>query len=210
MSFLTCFWLFPQKEHLSRSAPSPIRATVIPSVESDSLPARRRQAARAIVRAPPLHTTPGPMSAANGPIGVSPSSFTPLPGRPWSRAPRPRRLRSGLRDCRSLAAGQHLVDDPVLDRLLGGEDLVALDVVAHHGDVAPGVLRERVLEPLAHPDHLVRVDLDVRRLRIPAALDRRLVDEYARVRQRESLAGGAGREQDRRRRGGLTEAHGLD
>src|SRR5690606_11395329 len=27
MSFLTCFWLFPQNEHLSRSAPSP-RATL--------------------------------------------------------------------------------------------------------------------------------------------------------------------------------------
>ena len=27
MSFLTCFWLFPQKEHLSRSLPSPIRGT---------------------------------------------------------------------------------------------------------------------------------------------------------------------------------------
>src|SRR4051794_9524966 len=27
MSFLTCFWLFPQKEHFSRSPPSPMRAT---------------------------------------------------------------------------------------------------------------------------------------------------------------------------------------
>src|SRR5687768_3788327 len=27
MSFLTCFWLFPQNEHLSRSPLSPIRAT---------------------------------------------------------------------------------------------------------------------------------------------------------------------------------------
>src|SRR3954452_7379767 len=27
MSFLTCVWLFPQNEHLSRSPPSPIRAT---------------------------------------------------------------------------------------------------------------------------------------------------------------------------------------
>jgi len=25
MSFLTCFWVFPQKEHLSRSLASPIR-----------------------------------------------------------------------------------------------------------------------------------------------------------------------------------------
>src|SRR5439155_4326856 len=27
MSFLTCFWLFPQNEHLSKSPPSPMRAT---------------------------------------------------------------------------------------------------------------------------------------------------------------------------------------
>src|SRR5450759_4573638 len=126
MSFLTCFWLFPQKEHFSRSAPSPIRATVIPSVESDSLPARRRQAARAIVHVLPLHTTAGSMSAANGSTGVSPSPFTRLPGHPSSPALRPRCVRSGLRERRSLAAGQDLVDDPVLDRLLGGEDLVAL------------------------------------------------------------------------------------
>jgi hypothetical protein len=27
MSFLTCFWLFPQKEHFSRSPVSPTRGT---------------------------------------------------------------------------------------------------------------------------------------------------------------------------------------
>src|SRR5215212_6301108 len=31
MSFLTCFWLFPQNEHLSRSPLSPIRATWLTS-----------------------------------------------------------------------------------------------------------------------------------------------------------------------------------
>src|SRR5215212_11897490 len=30
MSFLTCFWLFPQNEHLSRSPPSPNLATSPP------------------------------------------------------------------------------------------------------------------------------------------------------------------------------------
>src|SRR6185295_8463950 len=29
MSFLTCFWDFPQKEHFSRSPPSPILATYV-------------------------------------------------------------------------------------------------------------------------------------------------------------------------------------
>jgi hypothetical protein len=29
MSFFTCFWLFPQKEHFSKSPPSPMRAMVL-------------------------------------------------------------------------------------------------------------------------------------------------------------------------------------
>src|ERR1043165_3421656 len=40
MSFLTCFWDFPQKEHFSRSPPSPIRATyVLPALIGRLLPA---------------------------------------------------------------------------------------------------------------------------------------------------------------------------
>src|SRR5690349_12569030 len=31
MSFLTCFWLFPQNEHFSKSPPSPMRAMVVVS-----------------------------------------------------------------------------------------------------------------------------------------------------------------------------------
>src|SRR3954452_19407482 len=34
MSFLTCFWLFPQNEHLSRSPLSPIRATWLTSTSN--------------------------------------------------------------------------------------------------------------------------------------------------------------------------------
>ncbi len=45
MSFLTCFWLFPQKEHLRRSPPSPMRAT-------DSLLVRRRRTLRCTRPAP--------------------------------------------------------------------------------------------------------------------------------------------------------------
>src|SRR3954470_19317697 len=45
MSFLTCFWLFPQKEHLRRSPPSPMRAT-------DSLLVRRRRTLECTRQAP--------------------------------------------------------------------------------------------------------------------------------------------------------------
>src|ERR1700730_2111257 len=43
MSFLTCFWLFPQKEHLSRSPPSPNLATAcLPLDGRDSADGGRR------------------------------------------------------------------------------------------------------------------------------------------------------------------------
>src|SRR5260370_32147241 len=43
MSFLTCFWLFPQKEHFSRSPPSPNLATAcLPLDGQDSADAGRR------------------------------------------------------------------------------------------------------------------------------------------------------------------------
>src|SRR5438874_12413376 len=37
ISFLTCFWLFPQNEHLSRSPPSPMRATPFVSLARSAL-----------------------------------------------------------------------------------------------------------------------------------------------------------------------------
>ena len=66
------------------------------------------------------------------------------------------------------------------------------------------------LEPLAHADDLVGVDLDVGRLRVAATLHRRLVDEHARVRQRQALARRARREQHRGGRRRLAEADRLD
>src|ERR1700712_1611009 len=52
MSFLTCFWLFPQKEHFSRSAPSPMRATceVLP-VGTSAFKVRRKRGSRGQVKA---------------------------------------------------------------------------------------------------------------------------------------------------------------
>src|SRR4051794_16326836 len=55
MSFLTCFWLFPQKEHLSRSPPSPIRAT-----RTFSLVARDRSG--------PVSTTVQPSEPRGSPL----------------------------------------------------------------------------------------------------------------------------------------------
>src|SRR4051794_39214305 len=49
----------------------------------------------------------------------------------------------------ALPAGQHLVDEAVLEGLLGGQDLVAVDVLVPLLDRAVRVLREGLLEPLA-------------------------------------------------------------
>ena len=50
------------------------------------------------------------------------------------------------------------------------------------------VVRERLLEPRAHAQDLGGLDLDVGRLAAARLADRGLVDEDARVRQREALA----------------------
>src|SRR5689334_1741120 len=47
MSFLTCFWLFPQKEHFSRSPPSPNFATSISCTPCPRPPPRRPVASAA-------------------------------------------------------------------------------------------------------------------------------------------------------------------
>src|SRR5579875_1088203 len=58
MSFLTCFWLLPQKEHLSRSPPSPMRATRTPPCRvahakpNLTLPVTRRASTRGAEAAP--------------------------------------------------------------------------------------------------------------------------------------------------------------
>src|SRR5436853_6801559 len=46
MSFLTCFWLFPQKEHFSRSPPSPNFATDASPGFRPSVPTRSAHAGR--------------------------------------------------------------------------------------------------------------------------------------------------------------------
>src|SRR5690606_37278101 len=79
----------------------------------------------------------------------------------------------------------HLVDDPVLQRLLGGHDEVAVGVAGDLLDVLAGLLGEDLVEEVADPLHLTGGDLDVGRLALGAAVG--LVDQDPRVRQREAL-----------------------
>src|SRR5262245_49470107 len=96
MSFLTCFWLFPQKEHFNRSPPSPIRAT------GDHPPVISLQ--------------------CNYPT-------VPRAG-PFRGRTRGTRRRGSCQCWGALEGLEHGVDEAVLDRALGGQDLVALDVLA--------------------------------------------------------------------------------
>src|SRR5690606_1905327 len=96
-------------------------------------------------------------------------------------------LCSGLSRSLLLEAGlaglQDGVDEPVVLGLGGREDLVALDVLVDLLRGAVGVVREGLLEPGPHPQHLVGLDLDVRGLAVVPAGEGRLVDEDAGVRE---------------------------
>src|SRR5688572_25345398 len=116
MSFLTCFWLLPQKEHFSRSAVSPMRATCHVLSQAKA----RTRAVRCRV------------SHSTGHTGD----------------------RRGSDGC-SLQRVEDLVDEPVLDGLLGGEDLVALDVAADVLGALPGRVGDHLLRQGAHQDALV-------------------------------------------------------
>src|SRR5206468_8130637 len=89
---------------------------------------------------------------------------------------------------RELARPSHddLVDEPVLDRLLAGEEEVTVGVLLDLLQALPGVLHEDVVHLLAQPDDLARRDVDVGGLALHAA--ERLMDHDSGGREREALA----------------------
>src|SRR3954454_6181102 len=115
MSFLTCFWLLPQKEHLSRSPPSPMRTTRSPPGTRNRPTGlggwiRRYRVDR---RCEPLFRASGARFGVSDTIcnerepdqrrGVTRSAQCPLMGE-----------RSGGPDRGELAAADDLVDEAVL------------------------------------------------------------------------------------------------
>src|SRR4051794_31310747 len=136
MSFLTCFWLLPQKEHFSRSPPSPMRATGHPPVRS-----------RIIVQEPYDGTSRRP-GMGQGHEELTSTSHIDL------------RSRSG-QGRGGLARLEDRVDEAVLDGALGRQDLVALDVAADLFNRPARVIADHFFEKLAHPQDLVGLDLDV-------------------------------------------------
>src|SRR4051812_28015524 len=68
----------------------------------------------------------------------------------------------------NLMAGDHLVDEPVLDGLVGLEEAIALHVAMHVLDRLAGVLGVDLVDAHARLEDLPGVDLDVRRLALEA------------------------------------------
>src|SRR5882724_4250634 len=126
------------------------------------------------------------------------TSFWLLPQNEHRRVPLPSRARAigwllldreyrcfGDRSSRRLG-GDHLIDDPIVLRLLRGHEKVAVRVVLDLIHRLAGVIDEDAVQLLAHPEDLLGLDVDVGRLALGAA--QRLVDQDARVRQGEALA----------------------
>src|SRR5436190_5652136 len=134
MSFFTCFWLFPQNEHFSRSPPSPIRATGgHPPVRPAwcrwwSLPS-----AAGCLRHLCAGSSPGCRAGSSTvpprrPVAGPHTRTLPRARLRWEPTRRAPSGEGGDPDAR----GEHRVDQAVVDGLFGGQDLVALDVTAHH------------------------------------------------------------------------------
>src|SRR4029453_9856004 len=98
------------------------------------------------------------------------------------------------------AIGDHRVDDPIVEGLVGVHEVIALHVLADLVDLLSSVLRDDLLEPLLQAEGLAGLDLDIRRLALKAAGD--LVDEDLGVRRRHALPLRARREEQRAHRHG--------
>src|SRR5262245_5513371 len=161
MSFFTCFCDLPQNEHLSRSPPSPIRATyVLPAlcvaIRCDETTVAINRRGNTSTREPAVtRRVDGTwLRSQNRPLGAACSqvSCVSLGGD----------LGGGERGL--LPARQHAVDQAVLLGLLGRQDLVTIDVLADQREVTAGVRRDHLLEQRAHAQDLAGLDLDVRAL----------------------------------------------
>src|SRR5580765_1291385 len=110
MSFLTCFWLFPQKEHLSRSPPSPMRAT---GSISSSPGGPGRDERPGLTRPTVPRRVHGRTPESRGSHAVALTAERP-PEAPLERL-RDRPGRSGVHRCRGVGSGaEDLVDHAVV------------------------------------------------------------------------------------------------
>src|SRR5215217_3916958 len=104
------------------------------------------------------------------------------------------------RPCIPLVVGYYVVDDAVLDGLIGTHYVVPVGVALDPLVRLPRVGGEELVEAALGHDELLGVDLHVRRL-TGQTTDARLVQQYPRVGQRVPLALGPRREQESPHRG---------
>src|SRR6266568_5945813 len=173
MSFLTCFWLLPQNEHFSRSAPSPMRATALLPLPLSPIWAIRTSYG---LCSGAVSATGRKLDGTSSQAAVA--SFGPSFARRASRTCVLRRDYIGL----ALQHREYVINQPVLFRFVSRQELVALDVPADLLLVAAGVLGQDGFHGLPHPLDLPGLDLQVTGLAV-AALDGRLVDQDPRVGQ---------------------------
>src|SRR5829696_3448597 len=107
-----------------------------------------------------------------------------------------------------LVLGDHTIDESVVLRLFGAHEVVPLGIPGHLFQVLAAVVRQDLVQAVAHVDDLLGVDLDVGGL----ALEGRghLVDQDLRVGQRHALARRAARQEQRPHRHRDADADGLD
>src|SRR3982751_904042 len=135
MSFLTCFWLFPQNEHFSRSPPSPMRATGATPHDSG--------------RWRPRRPCEGPALPTDGVLllffELEGTPSHPRMGQDTATPCLPARIGSD-RGGRALQRLQDRVDQAVLHRRLRRQDLVPLDVGVDLLRRLAGVVGDELLE----------------------------------------------------------------
>src|SRR5665213_843036 len=142
-----------------------------------------------------------PCRGRYGPIGVG----CLRAARDAKRSPTPqKRDRGRPRQLRAWAVDD-VVDDAVFLGLRGGHDEVAFHVVLDAVERLPGAGTHQLVGDLANAQNFAGMDVDVRGLAAESA-HRRLMDEDARVGQRETLALLAGHQQEGTHGSGLPDA----
>ena len=219
MSFLTCFWLLPAEGALQQVS------AVTDACHGDVLPSGGlRSVLERAGEAPPrdpLDATRAPLSAVMRRRSACPAE----PERPWSE------LGAGA----DPALGRPPADRPGSHQSVPYAGMLVLRLPSTWStrpystacsavrilsrsmswrtcsDRAVRVPRQRLLEPGAHPQHLVGLDLDVGRLAVVAAGERRLVDQDPGVRAARAACPWCPRDEQHGRGGRrLPEADGLD
>src|ERR1700710_635413 len=99
------------------------------------------------------------------------------------------------------------IDKAELQRLLGGHEAVALELALDLLQRLPGMPDINLIQPLANPEDLPRLDLDIGRLALSTA--GRLVNHDPRIGQGEPFAGRTGCQQQAAHRGRLPDTYGA-